>query len=71
MSNRNRTTKLLTCKEILGVSTNEDHEQGEKPTWEELLTRITGIDPRLCPHCGKGKMLLKEVLLPTITRAPP
>jgi hypothetical protein len=71
LSNRNRTTKLLTCKEILGVSTNEDHEQVEKPTWEELLARITGIDPRLCPNCGKGKMLLKEVLLPTINRAPP
>lgn len=70
LSNRNRNTKLPTCKEILGVSTNEDHEV-EKPSWEELLTRITGIDPRLCPHCGKGKMLLKEVLLPTINRAPP
>jgi hypothetical protein len=70
MSNRNRTTKLPTCKEILGVSTNQNHE-GAKPSWEELLTRITGIDPRLCPHCRKGKMLLKEVLLPTINRAPP
>jgi len=35
LSNRNRTTKLLTCKEILGVSTNQNHEV-EKPTWEEL-----------------------------------
>jgi len=70
LSNRNRNTKLPKCKEILGVSTNEDHEV-EKPTWEELLTRITGIDPRLCPHCGMGKMILKEVLLPTINRTPP
>ena len=70
LSNRNRNTKLPKCKEILGVSTNQNHEV-EKPTWEELLTRITGIDPRLCPHCGKGKMILKEVLLPTINRAPP
>jgi len=70
LSNRNRNTKLPKCKEILGVSTNQNHE-GEKPTWEELLTRITGIDPRLCPHCGKGRMLLKEALLPTINRAPP
>ncbi len=51
--------------------TNEDHEQVKKPSWEELLTRITGIDPRLCPHCGKGKMVLKDVLLPTINRTPP
>ncbi len=70
LSNRNRNTKLPKCKEILGVSTNEDHEV-KKPSWEELLTRITGIDPMLCPHCGKGKMILKEVLLPTINRAPP
>jgi len=70
LSNRNRNTKLPKCKEILGVSTNQNHEV-EKPTWEELLTRITGIDPRLCPHCGNGKMILKEVLLPTINRAPP
>ena len=30
-----------------------------------------GIDPRVCPPCGKGKMVLKEVLAPTPSTAPP
>jgi len=71
LSNRNRKTKLLRCKELLGVPLERAGEEMDKPGWEELLARITGIDPRMCPHCGKGKMVLKEVLLPTPNRSPP
>ena len=28
--------------------------QGE--TCEEMLERLTGVDPRLCPKCGRGRL---------------
>jgi len=64
LSHRSRKGKLLRCKRLLGIVTREDPEQAPKETWEDLLTRITGIDPRICPHCGKGKMIQKEILPP-------
>jgi hypothetical protein len=62
LSHRNRKGKLLRCKRLLGVLRREEPEEAPKETWEDLLTRITGIDPRVCPHCGKGKMIQKEIL---------
>jgi hypothetical protein len=62
LSHRSRKGKLLRCKRLLGVVTSEEPEQVPKETWQDLLTRITGIDPRICPHCGKGKMIQREIL---------
>jgi len=70
LSNRNRKTKLRLCKELLGVLPHDDQQEGQT-TWEELLYRITRIDPRVCPYCGKGRMILKEILLPQSDRSPP
>ena len=61
-SHRNRNTKLAQSKQILGVPHGD---QPEDISWQDLLYRLTGIDPRVCPHCGKGRMLVKQVLLPT------
>ena len=71
LSHRSRKGKLLRCKKLLGVVTSEKPEQVLKETWEDLFTRITGIDPRICPHCGKGKMIQKEILLPQQNGRPP
>jgi hypothetical protein len=71
LSNRNRNTKLLQCKQLLGPVMNQDEQQVEKQSWQELLTRITGIDPSICPICGKGRMIVKEILLPHYGRCPP
>jgi len=62
LSHRNRKRKLLWCKKLLGVLTGKEPEEVVKETWEDLLTRMTGIDPRVCPHCGKGKMIQREIL---------
>ena len=62
LSNRNRKTKLAQCKRLLGLDCPWEHE---KESWQDLLARITGIDPRICPCCGKGKMVLKQVLHPS------
>jgi hypothetical protein len=71
LSHRSRKGKLLRCKKLLGVVSSEVPEAVSKETWQDLLTRITGIDPRICPHCGKGKMIQKEILLPQENGRPP
>jgi hypothetical protein len=71
LSHRSRKGKLLRCKRLLGVVTSEEPEQVPKETWQDLLTRITGIDPTICPHCGKGKMIQREILLPQQNGRPP
>ncbi|MBW2312530.1 MAG: IS91 family transposase [Deltaproteobacteria bacterium] len=70
LSNRNRKTKLALCRELLGVDCPREHEE-EKESWQDLLARITGRDPRICPFCGKGTMVLKEVLNPSAFPMPP
>ena len=62
LSHRNQKGKLLRCKRLLGVLTSKESKEVPKETWEDLLTRITGIDPRVCPICGKGKMVQREIL---------
>jgi hypothetical protein len=70
LSNRNRKTKLAMCKELLGGDGSQEHEQ-ERESWQDLVARITGRDPRICPFCGKGTMVLKEVLNPSVFPMPP
>lgn len=62
LSNRNRKTKLARCKELLGVPLLDEHTESAREPWQDLLARITGHDPRICPFCGKGTMVFKEVL---------
>lgn len=69
LSNRNRKTKLVTAKNLLCVQ-GPTQPQGRE-NWQEMLLRLTGIDVRVCPECGKGRMRLKEVIPPVKTRASP
>jgi len=62
LSNRSCKRKLLRCRKLLGVLKNEEPEESPQETWEDLLTRITGKDPRVCPFCGQGKMIPRELL---------
>lgn len=71
LSNRNRKAKLQRCRELLGVQMEQDKEKRRRETWQEFFARMTGIDPRVCPHCGEGKLVLKEILVPQDHRAPP
>jgi len=38
--------------------------KSESVGWEELLFKLTGIDPCLCPCCKKGRMVTREILSP-------
>jgi hypothetical protein len=71
LSNRNRNDKVVICKKILGVVVGDSDQSDEKESWEDLLLRVAGIDPRVCPYCKKGKMIRKEKLLPGRERDPP
>ena len=71
LSHWSRKGKLIRCKKLLGGVTREEPQRVSKETWQDLLTRITGIDPRICPHCGKGKMIQREILLPRENGRPP
>lgn len=64
LSNRNRHKKLGVAKTLLRVTDPDISTDGDE-TWQDLLTRITGRDPRICPYCGKGRMVLKEILKPS------
>jgi hypothetical protein len=68
LSNRSRKDKLGQCKRLLGVDCRKEGREKKKESWQDLLTRVTGNDPRICPYCGKGRMVLKEVINPS---APP
>jgi hypothetical protein len=69
LSNRSRKRKLLRCQKLLGVSTQEEPEESPKESWEDLLTRLTGVDPRVCPFCGQGKMVRREILVACVISA--
>lgn len=61
-SSRNRKTKLRHCQEILGAATAQKASPTPAFNWEDWLRELTGIDPRLCPKCGKGRMVSREIL---------
>ena len=71
LSNRSRKNKLALCKQLLGVECRNENKEKHREPWEDLLERITGLNPRICPYCGKGKMVLKEVLNPSALPSPP
>ena len=71
LSNRNKKDKLLLSKRLLGDPGKDNGNREEKESWEELLFRITGIDLKVCPNCGKGNMVLREKLRPRGGRHPP
>ena len=62
-SNRNKKKKIKICREILGEPKDKD-EPGKPISWEDLLLKLTGEDPRICPGCKKGLMVRKGDLQP-------
>ncbi len=71
LANRHRKTSLALCRNLLHVPPAPAREDTPQPAWQDLLRTLTGIDPTLCTHCGKGNLIFKQVLLPKPQRAPP
>jgi hypothetical protein len=70
-STRSRKTKLAQCMALFGVGYTDQVQEKHRTSWEDLLGRITGVDPRICPYCGKGKMICKQILNPSTLALPP
>lgn len=64
LSNKNRNTKLKTCKELFGIAENKSDISATHETWEQLFLRLTGIDYTKCPCCKNGNMIRKQKLEP-------
>ena len=71
LSTRNRKTKLARCHILLGHRHGPNADEGCQPGWEDLVLRITGVDPRVCPTCGTGRMHTTRTLQPWAERPPP
>jgi hypothetical protein len=70
-ANRHRKRELERCRELLGVEPPPPRSE-EREDWQTLYLRVTGKDPTLCEHCGRGHLQwVKE--LPPLTggRSPP
>ena len=60
-SNRQAKTLLATARRLVAPDASAPvSHRGE--TWEQRLLRVRGVDPRLCPVCGKGRMQLVDYL---------
>ena len=62
LQGRRREEKLKIIRKLLGVSA--ERVKQIKETIEELYERLTGVDLRVCPICGKGRMIRKLRLKP-------
>ena len=71
LSNRHRKARVRACKGLLERVPSVAKDPVPRSTWQEIMERLTGIDPMRCPHCGKGKMVTRQILLPWEDRSPP
>lgn len=70
LANRNRTANLETCRLLLGCapspSAPSDDDvakvEDDEDLWADEVDRLTGEDPRRCPVCGKGTLVLLEAV---------
>ena len=71
LSTRNRKTKLVRCRYLLGHTPQPGEGERTKLGWEERLLKLIGIDPQVCPTCGERRMRTIRRLQPWAERPPP
>ena len=69
LSSRHKKTKLDKCRQILGRIDNQ--QKTEIIDWRQLIQKLTGIDPAVCPNCKSGLLRRVEQLLPKQIAAAP
>ena len=63
LSNRNRTSKLITCFKLLKTPILKR----VRLTAHELLLKVKGVDITVCPHCGDHWILHRSLLPPSLS----
>jgi hypothetical protein len=63
-SNRKRKEKIQRCQQILGMPDGVQDESMETKSWQDWFFERTGLDLRVCPSCGKGRMVRREIIQP-------
>jgi hypothetical protein len=74
LASRNREKNLALCRELLGAELPPARPETPRESWNELLQRLTGIDPLVCPQCQKGHLRTIGEVAPQrgmAARAPP
>jgi hypothetical protein len=72
LGNRCKAKLLPLCRALIGGTTLQEFEENEvevdcdnkkeKKKWYEIIQELTGADPRICPHCRKGIMMVVRVI---------
>jgi hypothetical protein len=56
LSNRAKQKKLALCRHLLGGKAPADEPKPK--SWQQLIEKLTGGDPLLCPACRKARMTM-------------
>jgi hypothetical protein len=72
LANRSRALKLERCRQLLDAPAPAPRSADEPEDYRDRYQRLTGVSLWDCPHCGRGRMICVETLLPTtLPRGPP
>jgi len=79
MASSNATTNLELARNLLkDIAQSDTHSvedevdlETQKPSWQELLLSLTGLDLSVCPHCRKGRMIRRPLNWTAPCRASP
>lgn len=68
LGNRCKAKLLPVCRKLIQGNSVEKTDDGgkqaekKKKAWHEIVAEMTGADPRICPFCKKGIMVVAEVI---------
>ncbi len=63
LANRHRAKKLQLARRLLGVESAPTSSEIETaPGWEDLVEKLSGRDPTLCPNCHRGRLVVTQTL---------
>jgi hypothetical protein len=65
LANRRRQENLALCRQLLKHKPVPKVLLAAESSWQELLQKITGVDPTLCPACGRGRLHLVQAVPPS------
>jgi len=67
LSNAVRRKSVDLCRRLIAQGDGHEHTpevQHDHETWQQMLMRVAGTDITLCPVCGTGHLVRKEIIPP-------